>query len=223
MQTRSLVWAQNELRFACPYFILGPKVFFPLTYSLFPSQVGHSHPTGKPLSCPPKWTARNVTSQKRHFVERLSNKKAVILLNIQWGFEHQPLNTGPVHKKSRWRPFVGYSSGPAVWCLNGIQIPDHLASNLFWYSDAHCNVINFDKFKQEIKNKYVKCSCFNVTVFQTLILIKPTTLQIKTSPILPKIILRHQNLKQPNLKQSNQKQSKKGLSINGSVYSDKCY
>ena len=36
-------------------------------------------------------------------------------------------NTIPVHEKTRWCPFVRYSNGMA-----GIQIPDHLMSNLFW-------------------------------------------------------------------------------------------
>ena len=33
-------------------------------------------------------------------------------------------NTRLVHKKARWHPFVWYSKG--------VQIPDYLASNLFW-------------------------------------------------------------------------------------------
>ena len=40
-------------------------------------------------------------------------------------------NTGPVHKKTRWRAFVLSSDGWAVRFSNGIQLPYHLVSNLF--------------------------------------------------------------------------------------------
>ena len=61
-------------------------------------------------------------------------------------------NTGPVHKKTRWRPFIQYSNGSDVWYSNGIRKPDYLASNLFstiktadyrlvWYSDTHCTCL----------------------------------------------------------------------------------
>ena len=58
----------------------------------------------------------------------------------------RPFQTRPVHKKTRWHPFVNYSNSWAFWYFNSIQIPDHLASNLFstiwtqtrWYSDPHC-------------------------------------------------------------------------------------
>ena len=40
-------------------------------------------------------------------------------------------NTGPVHKKTRWHPFVQYSHSWAFRYSNGIQKPDHLASDLF--------------------------------------------------------------------------------------------
>ena len=41
-------------------------------------------------------------------------------------------------KKSRWWPFVQYLNGLALQYSNGIQKPDHLASNLFstiWIPD----------------------------------------------------------------------------------------
>ena len=41
------------------------------------------------------------------------------------------MNTGPLQKKTRWRSFLWYSNGWAVWYLNGIQKLDHLVSNLF--------------------------------------------------------------------------------------------
>ena len=40
-------------------------------------------------------------------------------------------NTGPVNKKTRWRPFVRYSIGWGVQYSNGIKKSGHLASNLF--------------------------------------------------------------------------------------------
>ena len=53
--------------------------------------------------------------------------------------------TGPVHKKTRWRPFVWYSNSWAVfkWYLKtrpfGIQpLIDHLNTRLVQYSDPHC-------------------------------------------------------------------------------------
>ena len=42
------VYGQNELRFACPYFILGPMLLIPSRFLHFQSQVGHYRPTGKP-------------------------------------------------------------------------------------------------------------------------------------------------------------------------------
>ena len=50
--------------------------FFPFAYLLFYSQVGHSLTISLPLSCPQIVTAHIMTSRKRHFVERLSEKKA---------------------------------------------------------------------------------------------------------------------------------------------------
>ena len=41
------------------------------------------------------------------------------------------MNTGSVHKKSRWCPFVRYSISWAVQYSNGIKKPDHLASTSF--------------------------------------------------------------------------------------------
>ena len=58
------------------YLHKSPTEHFPFTYSLFQSQVVHSRPTGKPLSCPQKWTARIVTSRDSHLAGGLSNKKA---------------------------------------------------------------------------------------------------------------------------------------------------
>ena len=40
-------------------------------------------------------------------------------------------NKGTVNQITRWHPFVQLSNGWAVRYLNGIQIPDHLASNQF--------------------------------------------------------------------------------------------
>ena len=42
---------------------------------LIQSKVGNSHPTGKPLSCPQKWTACILMSLCSHFAGGLSNKK----------------------------------------------------------------------------------------------------------------------------------------------------
>ena len=46
-------------------------------------------------------------------------------------YETDHLNTGTVHQKTRWLPFVRYSNGWAFRYSNGIWKPDHLASNLF--------------------------------------------------------------------------------------------
>ena len=44
-------------------------------------------------------------------------------------------NSGPVHTKTRWRPFVWYSDNQAFRHSNGIQKQDHLASPVFkWHS-----------------------------------------------------------------------------------------
>ena len=66
------VYEQNEICLACPYSILGLMLIFPFHILSF-SVTG---PTGKPLSCPQKWTARIVTSWDSHLAGGLSNKKA---------------------------------------------------------------------------------------------------------------------------------------------------
>ena len=50
--------------------------FFLFPLLSFSSQVGHSRPTGKPLPCPKKWTARIMTSRESNLGGGLTNKKA---------------------------------------------------------------------------------------------------------------------------------------------------
>ena len=68
--------AQFGLWFVHPFFILGSMPFFPFTYLLFYSQVGHPLTLPLPLSCPQISPAHIMTSQQCSFVGRLSEKKA---------------------------------------------------------------------------------------------------------------------------------------------------
>ena len=62
------------------------------------------------------------------------------------------LNTGPVHKKTILSPFFRYSNGRVVRYSNGIQILDHLESNLLatiWYPTSLV-------FRSPLYNGYLK-------------------------------------------------------------------
>ena len=53
-----------------------------------------------------------------HYTNRNANGIQMVGLCAMYSINH--LNTGPVHKKTRWHPFVQYSNGRAVWSSNGI-------------------------------------------------------------------------------------------------------
>ena len=86
-EKRASALGWNKVEYADPSVCLSPKrpkvwvsifhlradALFSLLHTLFFS---HSRPTGKPLSCPQKWTARIVTSWDSHLAGGLSNKKA---------------------------------------------------------------------------------------------------------------------------------------------------
>ena len=86
----SLLWELGYCKISCTFRLymsklnydlhvhissLGRCYLSPLPSFLFQSQVGHSRPTLKPLSCPQKWTACIMTSQQCHFIGGLSIKK----------------------------------------------------------------------------------------------------------------------------------------------------
>ena len=63
--------------------------------------------------------------------KHLNNKLFAVRISNGSLFKWSLLNTGLVHKRTRWRPFVRYSNGWTVQYSKGIKKPDHLASNLF--------------------------------------------------------------------------------------------